>query len=120
MGKRKAPSKKAAPAPIDTRLYAAIEKLQTLSANLSGLKVPENQVALLEEAIGMLETSNTALLEDSYDYCCELIDPYVKPDSNGCASVTEASLTNSVGESLGYLIEFWQKNKDKPGIDHCL
>lgn len=104
---------------LDPRLYNAVEKLQTVSSNLSGAGTPQPIIDDLEEAIGMLETTNTALLEDSYSYCCELIDPHIFT-SDGMSSITQGSLCTSVNESLAYLIEFWKANKDKEGVDLCL
>lgn len=101
---------------LDPQLYNAIEKLQTVSVNLSGSGTPQHIISDLESAIGMLETTDTALLEDSYSYCCELIDPYVL-SNNGMSSIGPNSLCTSVNESLEYLIAFWRLNKDKEGID---
>lgn len=103
-------------AAIDPNLFDALDKLRNVSASLSGLKVPESIIAELEESIDKLETSPTAQLEDSYSYCCELINPHVA-SRNGLNSITQNSLCSSVNDSLEYLIEFWLANKDKPGID---
>lgn len=67
-----------------------------------------------------LENSSGAVVEDVYGYCQELINPHIKPDSQGMISITEESLIPSVAETMQYLIEFWLANRDKPGIDHRL
>lgn len=101
---------------LDPKLFESLDKLRTISTELSGLKVPDSVVARLEECIDTLEVSPTAQLEDSYSYCCELISPHIA-SNGGLNSITQNSLTSSVNGTLEYLIEFWLANKDKPGID---
>jgi len=57
--------------------------------------------------------------EEIYEMCQEAIDPHLKPNQHGMYSITKESLIPSVVESLEYLIEFWQANKNKEGIDLC-
>lgn len=53
------------------------------------------------------------IYQDIYNSCCELIDPYIKQQSNGMYSIGKDSLIPSVVEFLDYLIKFWVENREK-------
>lgn len=58
--------------------------------------------------------------EEIYEMCQEAINPHIRANQHGMYSITQESLIPSVVESLEYLIEFWEKNRDNPTVDLCL
>lgn len=102
---------------IDPQVHKVIQELREQASKTTRSVTAQ---MLLNDMANRLENSAQAGFEDSYEYCCELIAPHIQPTPQDLSSVTETSLTASVGESLQYLIEFWLANRDKPGIDHCL
>lgn len=107
---------------VDPQVHAVIDELRKWAERLPKRTSPNgvNPAERLLDMANRLETSAQAGFEDSYGYCQELLDPHIRSDNNGLYSITQDSLIPSVNESLQYLIEFWQANKDKPGVDLCL
>lgn len=87
---------------MNKEIWPEIEKLYELAKDHPNIK---EQV---EEIAGNLEVSWTAFYEDQYNSYCDMIDPHLG-DGSG---VGPRQLTNSVTDTLNYLIKFWIANRE--------
>lgn len=113
---------------VDDSVYSFVEDIRTIAGRMDSLSLAEltnlRPVKELSDQLktlaNNLENTDQALYADSYGYCCELISPHVKTRAGGFSEISEDSLIHSVGETLEYLLRFWEANRGKPGVDHLL